>query len=101
MGTKMNRIPVRKPLVFTPKVDILDFGVLFLKIVFPQIGKLATLGPMGPHWLPWGPLGLPGAPLGPPGGPGPPWGPWAPGPVAPCGVAVRLFTLVVCDPHFV
>ena len=49
MGTKMCRISVRTTLVFTPKVDILDFGVLFLKKVFPKIGKLATLGPMGPN----------------------------------------------------
>ena len=66
MGTKMCRISVRTTLVFTPKVDILDFWVLFLKKVFPKIGKLATLGPMGPM----GPHGAHGAhgahgPMGP------------------------------------
>ena len=87
MGTKMCRISARTTLVFTPKVDILDFWVLFLKKQIPIIGKLATLGPMGPHGGPWGPLGPPGAPQDPPGGPGGAWAPWAPGPVAPCGVA--------------
>ena len=83
MGTKMCRISVRTTLVFTPKVDILDFWVLFLKKVFPKIGKLATLGPMGPHGAhgahgPMGPMGPRGL-LGPPGGPWAPQGlPWAP-----------------------
>merc|ERR1712005_102614 len=65
---------------FHPKVDILDFWVLFLKKVFPKIGKLATLGPMKAPWAPWahgphgphGPQGSPGAPQGPPGPPGGP-----------------------------
>ena len=57
---------------FHPKVDILDFWVLFLKKVFPKIGKLATLGPMGPH----GAHGAHGAhgPMGPMGPHGAPWG---------------------------
>merc|ERR1711995_132119 len=96
MGTKMCRISVRTTLVFTPKVDIPEFLVLFLKKVFPNRGKLAPMGPWPWPWAwpwpwprpwawpwPWGALGGPGGSLGP--GPGP-W-PW------PCGLseATRCF----------
>ena len=47
MGTNMCRISVRTTLVFTPKVDIPEFLVLFLKKFF-QIGE---------NWFPWA-LGL-------------------------------------------
>ena len=83
MGTKMCRISARTTLVFTPKVDILDFWVLFLKKVFPKIGKLATLGPrglLGPLGAPGPPRGSPGPPRGPRGSLGP-LGPWPCGPV--------------------
>ena len=63
----MCRISVRTTLVFTPKVDIPDFLVLFLKKVFPNWGTLAKMGPWPPGG-PWGPLG----PMGPMGSP------WAP-----------------------
>ena len=43
--TEMCRISVRTTLVFTPKVDILDFVTLFLKIGFPKWGKWR-------HWAP-------------------------------------------------
>ena len=75
MGTKMCRISVRTTLVFTPKVDILDVWVLFLKEVFPKIGKLATWGPRAPLGLPGLPRGSPGPPRGPRGSLGP-LGPW-------------------------
>ena len=91
----MCRISVGTTLVVGPKVDIPECVVHFLKIGFPNWGKLMPLGPgpgpglgpgagpalgpgpgPGPGGGPWGALGSPWGALGGPG-PGPwPW-PWA------------------------
>ena len=76
-------------LIFFAKSEFLGFKVF--RAPLGPMGPMGPMGPIGAHWGPWAPQGLPWAP---PGGPGGPWAPWAPGPVAPCGVAVRLFTLV-------
>ena len=101
MGTKMCRISVRTTLVFTPKVGIPEFLVLFLKKI--QIGE---------NWFPWAPGPGPGLGPGPGPGPGPggPWGalggPWAlalgpgpgPGPVAYLGPILALFEACPISP---
>ena len=74
MGTKMCRISVRTPLVFTTKVDISEIWVLFLKNIF-QIGEQWPPGAPGLGLAPAPALALaltlggPGVALGCPGGP--------------------------------
>ena len=57
MGTKMCRISVRTTLVFTPKVDILDFWVLFSEKSFSKNWKIGYIGPHGPQFSQCSPIG--------------------------------------------